>query len=88
MPGPSSTSSGGMLAAPSGLRLKVTKRIERCAATNVDPATGLRDLQIPKASCRPTAISIAASMPKFSSGALAPGDRFEAEASFQAALPF
>jgi len=28
-------------------RLKVTKRIVRCAATNVDPDTGIRDLQIP-----------------------------------------
>jgi uncharacterized protein YcbX len=28
-------------------RLKVTKRIMRCAATNVDPETGVRDLQIP-----------------------------------------
>ena len=28
-------------------RLKVTKRIERCAATNVDPDTGIRDLSIP-----------------------------------------
>jgi uncharacterized protein YcbX len=28
-------------------RLKVVKRIVRCAATNVDPATGLRDLTIP-----------------------------------------
>lgn len=37
------------LVAPSGLRLQVIKRIERCAATNVDPVTGIRDLQIPKA---------------------------------------
>jgi uncharacterized protein YcbX len=29
-------------------RLKIVKRIERCAATNVDPATGIRDLQIPR----------------------------------------
>ena len=29
-------------------RLKVTKRIVRCAATNVEPRTGIRDLQIPK----------------------------------------
>jgi MOSC domain-containing protein len=29
-------------------RLKTVKRIERCAATNVDPATGIRDLQIPR----------------------------------------
>ena len=28
-------------------RLKVTKRITRCAATNVDPDTGARDLTIP-----------------------------------------
>ncbi|KPF70971.1 molybdenum cofactor sulfurase [Bosea sp. AAP35] len=32
-----------------GVRLRVLKRIERCAATNVDPTTGLRDLQLPKA---------------------------------------
>lgn len=38
--------------APSGLRLQVIKRIERCAATNVDPVTGIRDLQIPKALMR------------------------------------
>ena len=31
-----------------GARLKVTKRIVRCAATNVDPDTGIRDLNIPK----------------------------------------
>jgi len=29
------------------VRLKVTKRIARCAATNVDPDTGVRDLAIP-----------------------------------------
>jgi uncharacterized protein YcbX len=29
-------------------RAKVVKRIVRCAATNVDPATGIRDLEIPK----------------------------------------
>jgi MOSC domain-containing protein len=29
------------------VRLKVVKRIVRCAATNVDPATGIRDLTIP-----------------------------------------
>ncbi|AMJ63168.1 MOSC domain-containing protein [Bosea sp. PAMC 26642] len=40
---------GREISGPSGLRLRVIKRIERCAATNVDPQTGLRDLQIPKA---------------------------------------
>jgi uncharacterized protein YcbX len=36
----------GPSAAP--VRLKVVKRIVRCAATNVDPATGTRDLNIPQ----------------------------------------
>ena len=39
---------GKTLESPTGLRLKVIKRIERCAATNVDPATGVRDLTIPR----------------------------------------
>lgn len=39
---------GQVITTASGVRLKVTKRIERCAATNVDPDTGIRDLQIPK----------------------------------------
>ncbi len=30
-----------------GARLRVVKRIVRCAATEVDPATGIRDLNIP-----------------------------------------
>jgi uncharacterized protein len=36
----------------SSARLKVVKRIVRCAATNVDPATGIRDLAIPDALLR------------------------------------
>ena len=40
---------GRELTTASGLRLHVIKRIERCAATNVDPQTGARDLQLPKA---------------------------------------
>jgi uncharacterized protein YcbX len=31
-----------------GTRLKMVKRIVRCAATNVDPQSGVRDLTIPK----------------------------------------
>ena len=38
---------GRILEAASGPRLKVTKRIQRCAATNVDPTTAIRDLEIP-----------------------------------------
>jgi uncharacterized protein YcbX len=33
-------------------RLRIVKRIERCAATNVDPDTGIRDLAIPHALMR------------------------------------
>jgi uncharacterized protein len=43
---------GQVLTTPAGVRLKITKRIERCAATNVDPDTGIRDLEIPKSLMR------------------------------------
>jgi uncharacterized protein len=36
------------LAAGAAIRLKVVKRIVRCAATNVDPRTGARDRAIPE----------------------------------------
>ncbi len=39
---------GSEIAIGNDVRLKVVKRIVRCAATNVDPATGIRDLTIPK----------------------------------------
>lgn len=39
---------GSEIAIGNDVRLKVVKRIVRCAATNVDPATGIRDLEIPK----------------------------------------
>jgi uncharacterized protein YcbX len=38
---------GREIAVGTGVRLKVVKRIVRCAATNVDPDTGVRDLAIP-----------------------------------------
>jgi len=34
------------------VRLKVVRRIVRCAATNVDPMTGIRDLEVPQALLR------------------------------------
>lgn len=40
---------GTRLAAPNGTTFEVVKRIDRCAATNVDPVTGKRDRDIPKA---------------------------------------
>jgi MOSC domain-containing protein len=38
---------GAEIAIGETARLKVVKRIQRCAATEVDPATGMRDLAIP-----------------------------------------
>ena len=32
-----------------GITLEMAARTQRCAATNVDPQTGRRDMQIPKA---------------------------------------
>ncbi|HXW25779.1 MAG TPA: MOSC domain-containing protein [Xanthobacteraceae bacterium] len=43
---------GRELAVGRTARLKIVKRIERCAATNVDPDTGIRDLAIPHALMR------------------------------------
>ncbi len=40
---------GRTLRTASGVELAVVSRIDRCAATNVDPGTGLRDMNIPKA---------------------------------------
>jgi uncharacterized protein YcbX len=38
---------GKTLALGAGVRARVVKRIVRCAATNVEPGTGIRDLDIP-----------------------------------------
>ena len=39
---------GQEIAIGSSARLKIVKRIVRCAATDVDPDTGIRDLSIPR----------------------------------------
>jgi uncharacterized protein YcbX len=38
---------GRKIAIGHGVQVKIVKRIVRCAATNVDPTTGARDLEIP-----------------------------------------
>ncbi|WP_445500970.1 MOSC domain-containing protein [Microvirga sp. G4-2] len=71
---------GQVLTTASGVRLKVTKRIERCAATNVDPDTGIRDLQIPKNLMEAYGhfdCGIYAEV--LSGGSIAVGDHFETE---------
>jgi uncharacterized protein YcbX len=39
---------GQVFEAASGLKLRISKRIDRCAATAVDPQTGIRDLPVVK----------------------------------------
>jgi len=39
---------GDALAIGPHARLKIVKRIQRCAATNVEPGTGIRDMEIPQ----------------------------------------
>jgi hypothetical protein len=80
---------GRVLTAPSGLRLKVTKRIERCAATNVDPGTGLRDLQIPKTLMQTYGhFECGVYAEVVSGGTIAEGERLALETERQTELPF
>lgn len=63
------------------VRLKVVKRIVRCAATNVDPDTAARDLEIPKTLLRTYGhadCGIYAEV--ITGGTIAAGDRIEVEA--------
>jgi uncharacterized protein len=79
---------GKVLESPSGLRLKVTKRIERCAATNVDPSTGVRDLAIPKTLMQHLGhIDCGVYAEVLRGGLIAEGARLEAEREAQQALP-
>jgi uncharacterized protein len=66
---------GAVLAVGSSVALKVVKRIERCAATNVEPDTGIRDLNLPKTlmrNCGHADCGIYAEV--VSSGGIATGD--------------
>lgn len=78
---------GATLKTSSGLALAVTDRIVRCAATNVDPETGARDLDIPATLMRRLGhadLGIYAKVVR--SGALAPGDVLAVSAPAQDAL--
>ena len=73
---------GRVLRTPSGVRLKVTKRIERCAATNVDPVSGMRDLDIPKTLMRRLGHPDCGVYAKvLEGGPLAEGERLSVEAT-------
>jgi uncharacterized protein YcbX len=80
---------GKVLTAPGGVRLKVTKRIVRCAATNVDPGTGLRDLQIPKALMQAYGHADCGVYAEVvGGGTLAEGEHLAVETERQTELPF
>lgn len=69
---------GRELTTAGGVRLQVIKRIERCAATNVDPETGARDQQIPKALMTHYGhVDCGIYCRVLSGGPLLPGDRLE-----------
>jgi uncharacterized protein YcbX len=79
---------GRTITTSGGARLRVTKRIERCAAANVDPTTGARDLEIPKALMRAYGhfdCGIYAQV--VGGGPLAEGDRLTAEPAQADGLP-
>jgi uncharacterized protein YcbX len=76
----------GQVLAIGEARLKVVKRIVRCAATNVEPRTGIRDLDIPKTLIRAFGhmdCGVYAEVVK--GGGIAVGDRI---AKIQSGLPF
>jgi len=59
-------------------RLKIVKRITRCAATNVDPARGIADLDIPRALMRALGHADCGVYAEvIAGGAIAVGDRLE-----------
>jgi uncharacterized protein YcbX len=79
---------GQVLETGSGARLKVTSRIVRCAATNVDPATGLRDLAIPATLMQHLGhMDCGVYAEVVRGGAIGEGAELTAEEPAQAALP-
>jgi hypothetical protein len=69
---------GKTLALGANTRARVVKRIERCAATNVEPGTGIRDLTIPHSllrACGHTDCGIYAEV--IAGGTIATGDRID-----------
>lgn len=72
---------GDVLSIGPHARLKVVKRIQRCAATNVEPGTGIRDMAIPPSLLRAlghTDCGIYAEV--IAPGAIAAGDRITVSA--------
>jgi len=69
---------GREIAIGDAVRLKVVKRIVRCAATNVEPGTGIRDLAIPESLLRALGhMDCGIYAEVIAGGAIAQGDRVD-----------
>ncbi len=69
---------GRELSIGNAVRLKVVKRIVRCAATNVEPGTGIRDLSIPESLLRALGhMDCGIYAEVIAGGAIAAGDRID-----------
>jgi hypothetical protein len=69
---------GHTLSIGTDARVRVVKRIVRCAATNVEPGTGIRDLDIPHSlfrACGHSDCGVYAEV--IAGGTIAPGDRID-----------
>lgn len=79
---------GRELDAGAGVRLKVSKRIQRCAATDVDPDTGTRDLSIPRTLMKTLGhVDCGIYAEVMEGGAIAVGDRISVIPDPQPPLP-
>lgn len=80
---------GQEIAIGASVRLKVTKPIQRCAATDVDPQTGVRDLAIPRTLMKTFGhIDCGIYAEIVAGGTIAAGDSVAAIAGAQSSLPF
>lgn len=80
---------GRVLETGSGLRLKATGRIRRCAAVDVDPDTGERDLSVPPTLMRSLGhADFGIYLEVLAGGVLKPGDILRTAADRQGALDF
>jgi uncharacterized protein len=73
---------GSTIAIGPRTKLKIVKRIVRCAATEADPDTGIRDLPVPRLLMDTYYAEVVAD------GPVAPGDVSQEAEGPQAKLPF
>jgi uncharacterized protein YcbX len=71
------------------VRLQGSKRIQRCAATDVNPDTGIRDLTIPRTLMNTFGhVDCGIYAEVLAGGVIATGDSIEPAPKHQTALPF